>query len=148
MSNPVEQQLLQRVAEIIHRCEQDLLNQSQPPHSSDFNADRRASASSIGSSYQVTPASAPSPPPFQSDSIPVAPVLGSHDHILVPMTFQDTAQYIPEPIVDFTQMVYDDQPYDTFSLGIDWDHVFSPAQNMQCRKSGEAGTTCPKFMFT
>ncbi|KAH7555043.1 hypothetical protein BM1_07704 [Bipolaris maydis] len=137
MPSLVEQQLLQRVAEIIHRCEQGLLNQSHPHHTSDFNTDRRASASSIGSSYQATPASAPSPPPLQSDSIPVAPVLGSQGHILVPMTFQDTAQYIPEPIVDFTQTVYNDQPYDTFSLGIDWDDVFSPLQDMQYRKSSE-----------
>ncbi|EUC29414.1 hypothetical protein COCCADRAFT_8373 [Bipolaris zeicola 26-R-13] len=148
MPSPVEQQLLQRVAQIIRRCEEDLLNQSHPPHTADFNTGRRASASSIGSSHQATPASAPSPPPFQSDLIPVAPVLGSQDHILVPMTLQDTAQYIPEPIVDFTQLVYDDQPYDTFSLGIDWEDVFSPVQDMQCRKSSEPGTTCPRFMFT
>jgi hypothetical protein len=146
--SPVEQQLLQRVAQIVRRCEHDLLNQSHPPHNTSFNTDRRASASSIGSSYQATPASALSPPTSQSHPPPVAPVSVLQDPVHGPMTLQDTAQYIPELPVDIPQVVWDDESYNTFGLGIDWDDVFPCAPSLQYRSGDGPVTAFSKPMWT
>lgn len=153
MPSPVEQQLLQRVAQIVRRCEHELLNQARPTYTADFNTDRRASASSsIGSSYQATPASALSPTATttttQRPSTPVAPVQVSHNQTHATMALQGTMQYIPEPTVDFSQVVWDDQSYNQFSLGIDWDDVFSSAPELQYRDSGEPTAAFSRPMWT
>lgn len=143
MPSPVEQQLLQRVAQIVRRCEHELINQARPTLTAHFNIDRRPSASSIGSSYQATPASALSPPTTttvattQRPCTPVAPDQVYNNQTNATMALQGTMQYIPEPAADFSQMGWDDQPYNPFSLGIDWDDVFSSASNLQYRSSDE-----------
>ena len=148
MSNSVEQQLLQRVAQIVRRCEHELVNQARP---ADFNTDRRPSASSIGSSYLATPASALSPPTTattQRPSTPVAPVQVYNNQSHTAVALQGTMQYIPEPTADFSQVVWDDQSYNPFSLGIDWDDVFSSAPDLQYRSSDEPTVVYSRAMWT
>ncbi|KAF1938827.1 hypothetical protein EJ02DRAFT_270547 [Clathrospora elynae] len=126
---PIEQQLLQRVAQIIRRCEHELLSQGQPSPTLGFCSDRRASNSSIASVGSVA-----------AGSLQVTPVLArvhamAHSHVNLPQypipPTQETMQHIPDPTVDFSQVVWDDQTYSAFSLGIEWDGIFPPAPETQ-----------------
>lgn len=152
MPSPVEQQLLQRVAQIVRRCEHELVNHARPTYPTDFNTDRRPSASSIGSSHLATPASALSPPTTattQRPCTPVAPVQVYNNQTHTAMALQGTMQYIPEPTADFSQVAWDDQlSYNPFSLGIDWDDVFSSAPNLQYRSSDEPPVPFSRPMWT
>ncbi|KAF1830104.1 hypothetical protein BDW02DRAFT_573353 [Decorospora gaudefroyi] len=134
----VEQQILQRVAHIIRRCEHDLLNQARPPPTPSFNSDRRSSASSLGSSYQPTPMPTPILPEVHGpiDSVPFGSIL--------PLA------YASEPAVDFAPVAWDDQSYNAFSLGIDWEGVFppGPAPEAQYAGGGEAISVFAAPMWT
>jgi hypothetical protein len=143
---PVEQELLQRVAQIVRRCEHELLNPSQPTSQASFNADRRASASSINSSYQATPLPLPTPT-VQRFSLAVPPNVTGGEQVYVPIVRADTAPYIPEPTVDFNDVVWNDPPY-MFGTGIDWEAVFPPAFEGQYPGSDEPTASFPVAMWT
>ena len=140
--SPVEQQLLQRVAHIIRRCEHDLLNQAQPPATPSFNPDRRASASSIDSSYQVTSVLAHAQSVAQRPPLSVPQSPFSHSDLLTP------TEYTPETTVDFEPIIWDDHQYIAFSLGIDWEGVFPPSLDTQYGSGGEPAASLSAPMWT
>jgi hypothetical protein len=142
---PVEQQLLQRVAHIVRRCERDLLNQAQPPSAPSFNTDRRASASSMDSSYQATPL--PSHTPIPSQLLEVPPNATGQEQGYVSVVEQGSAPYIPEPAVEFGDVVWNDPPY-VFGTGINWEAVFPCEPQMQYLGSDEPARNFPVSMWT
>ena len=143
---PVEQQLLQHVAQIVRRCEHDLLNQAQPPSTPSFNPDRRASASSINSSYQATPLPAATPA-FQRPSLAVPSTMTGREHGYDSIVDPDAVPYIPEPTMEFGDVVWNDPPY-VFGTGINWEAVFPPAPETQYLGSDEAATNFSVPMWT
>ncbi|KAI4645462.1 uncharacterized protein J4E78_009372 [Alternaria triticimaculans] len=143
---PIEQQLLQRVAQIVRRCEHDLLNQAQPPSSPPSNPDRRASASSINSSYQATPLPAATPA-FQRPSLAVPTNVTGRERRYDSLVEADAAPYIPEPTMEFGDVVWNDPPY-VFGTGINWEAVFPPAPETQYLGSDEVATNFSVPMWT
>ena len=131
LTSPAEQQLMQRVAQIIRRCEQDLLTQAQPSSTGSFNAARRHSDGSMDSSYQATPAPPFSPPAVQRGSTMGVPGLAQDDRLRVPVTPADHLPYVPEPTGGLQQASWEGQPYDLFGTGIDWVELFPPSQGLQ-----------------
>jgi hypothetical protein len=140
--SPVEQQLLRRVAHIIRRCEHDLLNQAQPPATPSFNTDRRASASSRGSSYQASSVSAHASLVEQRTSLSLPPASFGQSNALAP------TEYASETTVDVAPIVWDDQSYNAFSLGIDWESIFPPAPDTQYTSGGELAASFSAPMWT
>ncbi|KAF1844509.1 uncharacterized protein K460DRAFT_309456 [Cucurbitaria berberidis CBS 394.84] len=135
---PIEQQLLQRVAQIIRRCENDLLNLPEPSIENAMLPDRLANSTSTTtpsvstdphSHTHFTAMSAPT-----SRSIPRAAPFNSatlEANRSNTATMQVRARYITEPAVNITPVVWDEQIYDTFDDGIDWDMVFMREPEIQ-----------------
>jgi hypothetical protein len=141
--SPVEQQLLQRVAHIIRRCEHELLNQAQPPTSPSYNPDRRASASSIGSSHQATPSITHAPSIAQRQSLPIPTMSFGHGNL------SEVLEDVSQPMVDFPSIVWDDQPYNSaFSLGIDWEGIFPASSDTQYTSNGDPVASFSAPMWT
>jgi hypothetical protein len=128
MPSPVEQELMQRVAQIVRRCESDLLNQAQPPT---FMPGRRSSANSINSSYRATPI----PEPAASSLVGPLDAGGRGQGYGLP----DVPPLIPEPVVDWGHWEY--PSYNPFGLGIDWEAAFPSASGMQFTGGDEAATS-------
>ena len=103
---------MQRVAQIVRRCEQDLLNQAQPTSS---NPTRRSSGISI--------------------SVPHAPPLPEPTPIVEP----DAPSFIPEPTIDWGSWNY--PSYNPFGLGIDWEAAFPSGSQMQYTGSDETAAS-------
>lgn len=138
--NPVEQELLQRVAGIIRRCEHELLNQAQPSSMDGLNAERRASGSSTSSSYQATPTHVPTSL-AQASSFSAPQTLSDNRHLHVPVINGPT-QYsaqLPESTTSFGHTAWNNQSCPNFSLGINWEEVFPFGAEMQYRSSDEPG---------
>ena len=138
--NPVEQELLQRVAGIIRRCEQELLNQAQPPGIHDLNSERRASGSSTSSSNQATPIHIAASS-TQGPSFPAPLLLPDNRHLHVPVINHST-QYMsqpPESTASLANTNLDNQSWPIFSLGINWEEEFPFGGEMQYRSSDEPG---------
>lgn len=143
--SPIEQQLLQRVAQIIRNCEQELLS----AHATTENAasDRRVSTTSsasmmsmMSSSEQVTPAHTPTFLPVEGSTIPQQTLpriyveTSRSLQIAAPGTVHcGLTQYLPEPTVDFTPIIWDDPTYEA----LDWDGIFPPGSEDQDAGSNE-----------
>lgn len=104
---------MQRVAQIVRRCEQDLLNQAQP---TSFNPTRRSSVISISS--------APHAPPLPEPT---------------PIVEPDAPSFIPEPTIDWGSWNY--PSYNPFGLGIDWEAAFPSEPEMQYTGSDETAAS-------
>ncbi|KAF2854943.1 hypothetical protein T440DRAFT_464263 [Plenodomus tracheiphilus IPT5] len=128
---PMEQQLLQRVAQIVRDCEEDLLRTNTavvnipPPDRRGSTTSTLSMLSTASSSGHATPASVqpvrqPTPkcPPPQ---LPCAP-----------------APVHSDPTFEFPPVIWDDWINGTFSLGIDWDDTFPPGSGAQ--NSEDAGS--------
>ncbi|CAN9428209.1 unnamed protein product [Alternaria alternata] len=110
--SPVEREIMQRVAQIVRRCEQDLLNQAQPTSS---NPTRRSSGISI---------SAPHAPPLPEPT---------------PIVEPDAPSFIPEPTINWGSWNY--SSYNPFGLGIDWEAAFPSELEMQYTGSDETAAS-------
>ncbi|RMZ67253.1 Nicotinate-nucleotide diphosphorylase [Pyrenophora seminiperda CCB06] len=148
--NPVEQGLLQRVAGIIRRCEDELLNQAQSLSIHSLNTERRASGSSTSSSYQATP---PAHVPTSSGhelSFSAPQMYSENRHGYVPV-INDMTQYLPkhaEPVTSFGHAGWDAQSCSGFSLGINWEEVFPFGDEMLYRNSKKPGPLFSASVWT
>ncbi|KAG9194981.1 hypothetical protein G6011_00101 [Alternaria panax] len=131
----VEQELMQRVARIVRRCEQDLLNQAQP---ASFNTTRRGSAFSTNSAPDATP--------LLESTLTVqrpSPVVPSHvsgrNQGYATAGGVDAASFIPEHTVDWGSWDY--PSYNPFGLGIDWEAAFPSGSEVQSNGGDDSSTS-------
>ncbi|CAE7195270.1 hypothetical protein CFE70_007554 [Pyrenophora teres f. teres 0-1] len=136
--NPVEQELLQRVAGIIRRCEHELLNQAQAPSIQSIHTERRASGGSTSSSHQATSALVPRSSAQGSSFSAPQPL---SDHLNVPIIDHPTENMSqpPESTNGFGHAAWNSQLWADFSTGINWEEVFPLGSGIQYRSSDETG---------
>ncbi|CAO2648652.1 Nn.00g079190.m01.CDS01 [Neocucurbitaria sp. VM-36] len=159
MPGPVEQQLLQQVAHIIRRCEDDLLNPPEPTVENAIPPDRRSSDTSAASTGSTgidshrnlipTPRPAPFPAAGPSSSVPLVPFNRLEletDRYQSPAADVRT-RYTPEPIVEFTPVIWDEQTYRAFD-SIEWELTFPPAQQIQPTNTNGPWTAFSAPMWT
>lgn len=125
--NPVEQQLLHRVAGIIRRCEDDILNPHASPALIPLTADRRPSTVSTISTISEHVAPLPVPSSYINSSAAPQGNEWNMDHCSA-----DAARDVPEVVesmVDFNPVIWLDPADNVFSLGIDWEGIFPPGSH-------------------
>ncbi|KAH7392783.1 hypothetical protein BKA66DRAFT_411433 [Pyrenochaeta sp. MPI-SDFR-AT-0127] len=147
LPGPVEPQLLRLVANIIRTCENELLHPMEPSIANALPSDRRTSNSSTASAGSLVPSlqhtmPVPAPAPDAnrirrpSGRIPSRSserVNGPIDHYPIAATPAEPHvhnHYIPEPAVDFGPIIWDDQTYNAFGDGLDWDALLSMAPDV------------------
>ena len=141
ISGPVEQQLLRQVADIIRRCERELLRPAEASLGDVPTSERRTSYGSttsagsvISSPHPMMPIGPPalglgrramhilpSRPPQDTCNITTPP----YGSAATPMPGSAPVQYMAEPAVEFMPIVWDEQTYSAFGDSLDWDTVFS-----------------------
>lgn len=138
MPGPVEQRLLQRVAQIIRNCEEDLLRVDtfaadvQIPERRGSIGSTLSMLSTTSSSGHATPAHTQPvhcPPPLFTHQLPTLGYRPNPDNFTVNQPTDvscSPAEQCTQPPVVFTPVTWDDSTYDTFGLGIDWDDIFTP----------------------
>lgn len=139
---PVEQQLLQQVAQIIRRCEDDLLNSfetsAQPVP---LLSDRRTSTTSTVSTSSTQPQSHPestAPPAMEAPQVasPSGPAFtdpSNPTHNGSWYTAPGPRRREPEPAVHFRSVPWDHTSAPTpSSEWIDWDAIFPPGPDTVC----------------
>lgn len=154
-SGPVEQRLLQQVAQIVRRCEDELLNGHRQSLSVP-DLDRRPSVDSAASSLRSVshtaagPSSLPLPAPMPAPiAHPSALESAQNNTTWLPecgynSTYDGPSndQVLSEPAggIVFAPVVWHDQTYGTFGAGIDWEAVFSgQPPDVEMDMDGEGG---------
>jgi hypothetical protein len=126
---PVEQQLLRQVADIIRRCEDDLLSSFEPsnlfvPPLSDRRSSDTSTISDRASLIQT-----PAPEPRRDSEMAIQSSRATESAASgMPVVRHEYQQSSPEPPVQFRSTPWDVAPAQTpSSEWIDWDAIFPSA---------------------